>query len=147
MPILTAAIAADGPVIPILIGVSGPRAQALKDAGLAIPTPVLVRGLIDTGASCTAVDPQVIADLGLEPRGTISIVTPSTGTGSHTCNQYDVALVFLMHPGGVHVKSLTLPVIESHLDGQGIRAFIGRDALADGIMIYNSQSGTLSLAF
>lgn len=118
MPILTLPLGGDGAIIPILLHVSGPRQQVLRAANQPIPPPVLGRGLIDTGASGTAVDPSVVQALGLVPTGTINIVTPSTGAVPHVCNQYDIALVILMAQQ-LHVASLTIPVVE-------VRANIGK---------------------
>lgn len=79
-----------GPVVNAGIGVSEGRRAALIAANQAVPAPQYVRGLIDTGASFTSVDPIILANLGLTPTGTIDIVTPSTGQGVHTTDTYDV---------------------------------------------------------
>jgi hypothetical protein len=47
----------DGPLIDIFVGVSFPRRDALKAAGHVAPNPIRARALIDTGASCSCVDP------------------------------------------------------------------------------------------
>ena len=49
-----------GPVCQVRIGVSGPTADLLKQQGKPGPTPVEIMALIDTGASGTAVKPEVI---------------------------------------------------------------------------------------
>jgi hypothetical protein len=61
-----------------------------------VPPPVIVRALIDTGASCTCLDPLVIAKLGLAPSGTVQVHTPSTAGSAVTCNQFDVAVGVFM---------------------------------------------------
>jgi len=119
----------------------------LRAAGQPIPPPVVGRGLIDTGASSTAIDPSVIQSLGLLPRGTINILTPSTGAVPHVCNQYDISLIILMTPPQFHVASLTIPVVESQLLNQGIHALIGRDVLSNGMFVYNGKANTISIAF
>ncbi len=50
---------------------------------MAIPNPVAVKGLVDTGASCTVIDPTVVQRLGLTPTGSTMILTPSTGSTPH----------------------------------------------------------------
>ena len=147
MPLLTVSIEPAGLVVPVMVSVSQPRLGLLKSAGLPIPEAVSVRALIDTGASCTAIDPSVLRQLGLPPTGTVSIVTPSTGTTPHTCNQFDVGLAFVMPPNGIHVATVTLPVVEASLDSHGIQALIGRDVLSKGLLVYNGPNNSLSLAF
>lgn len=145
MPLITLDILPFGPVIDILVGVTKPRAEMLKKDGKTEPQPVQVRGLVDTGASCTAIDPDVLKQLGLDPKGTTQIQTPSTGKLPHTCNQYDVSL-YLPHPSVVF-RIPALPVIESCLSNQGIGALIGRDVLANCFLFYNGAVNRFALAF
>jgi hypothetical protein len=92
MPAIHANIAAGGPLLIAHIGVSVPRMQAILDAGGVVPTAIVGTFLIDTGASGTCVDETFIAQLGLQPTGTVPIRTPSTGVGLHHCNQFDVSM-------------------------------------------------------
>ena len=145
MPHLTAQCARQGPLLDLLIGVSAPRQQALEAAALPVPPPKPIRGLIDTGASCTCVDPSVFAQLGITPTGMTSIVTPSTGETPHVCNQFDVRIV-LVHPES-SIAFNALPVIESRLAHQGFQALIGRDMLSRCLLVYDGKHGAFSLAF
>jgi len=146
MPHLTLPFSAGAPVIDLLVGVSGPRAEALKKANQAIPNPIPVRALIDTGASCTSIDPTVLKSLGVPSTGTIPCHTPSTKSGQpHMANQFDVSLV-LIHPLLTRAFH-ALPVIESELCHQGIHAILGRDILSFCLLTYDGQSQSFSLAF
>ena len=147
MPILTAPISEQGLIVPIAISVSQPRCDALTAAGVQVPRPMRGRGLIDTGASCSAVDRAVIQSLGLSATGSTTILTPSTGTESHECSLFDVALVILMGSAQKHTPSATTAVIEATLSGQGFHALIGRDVLSQGLLVYDGKAGNLSLAF
>ena len=69
MPSITVPLSARGPIIDLAVAISAPRRAAMAEAGLAIPTPVAVKGLVDTGASCTVIDPAVVQELGLTPTG------------------------------------------------------------------------------
>ena len=53
MPHLSLPFSAGAPVIDLHVGVSGPRAEALRKAGLPIPPMMQLRALINAGASCT----------------------------------------------------------------------------------------------
>lgn len=129
-----------GPICQVQIGVSQPTANLLREQGKPIPQPVEITALIDTGASGTAVKPEIVQRLQLTPRGVASIATPSTAAQS--CNVYDVSLTF---PTGVMLSIIT--VIEVPLEGQSIQGLIGRDVLAHGILIYSGYTNTFSLSF
>ena len=145
MPFLTVQFAANGPLIDLMIGVSHPREQALRKAAQPVPAAVVVRGLIDTGASCTCIDPEIVSMLSLVPTGTTAMLTPSTGTAPHQCNQFDVRII-LTHPD-ISFTFEALPVIESCLKHQGIRALIGRDILSRCMFVYDGKNAIFSLAF
>jgi hypothetical protein len=139
---------ANGPVLTVVIGVSVARGDALMTAGQPVPAGISARALIDTGASCTCVDPSILAKLELTPTGTVSVHTPSTGPAAHLAEQYDVSLII---PGaGTHHVPLALPaipVMAADLSVQGIDALIGRDVLRDCIFIYNGSVGLFTIAF
>ena len=148
MPHLTIALdPIGGPVLPIGVAVSHARREALAAAGQDAPPVISVRALVDTGASCTCVDPSVLQALQLPPTGSVAVHTPSTGA-PHQTQQYDVSIII---PGaGIHHLPLTLdaiPVISADLSVQGIHALIGRDVLQDCILIFNGTVGEFTLAF
>jgi hypothetical protein len=145
MPHLTVRITPDGAILDVKIGVSIPRAEALQKSGQIVPPLRPIRGLIDTGASCSAVDPSVLNALGLTPTGTTSISTPSTGAQPHICNQYDVRMV-VPHPD-TPLDMEAMPVIDSTLAQWGIQALIGRDVLQKCMFVYNGDEETFTLAF
>ena len=147
MPILTLPLEIGGAIIDVCFEVSGPRREALEKASLEIPAPIMVRALVDTGASCTCLDPAAIRKLELAPSGTVSLHTPSTGSKPHVCNQFDVAVGIVMDDNRVHLSSLIIPVIESDLNVLGFQALLGRDVLDQGILVYNGHHRLLTLAF
>src|SRR5438128_1298786 len=129
MPHLTLQHGPAGPLLDVFIGVSLPRENALKKANQPVPPIQTVRGLIDTGASISAIDPSITTALSLVPTGQTTILTPSTGATAHPCTQYDIRLI-LSHPA-VNFYIHALAVVESALAHQGIQALIGRDVLAN----------------
>lgn len=138
MPSITLSFTGNGsPIIKVCVGVSVPRFQALKAAGIPAPNLQLGDFLIDTGASHTAIDPTLIAPLGLTQTGMIPIHTPSTGGVPVMCPQYDVALYI---PSGSAQPVWTipaLPITASSFAGQGIAGLLGRDVLEKAVFIYN----------
>jgi len=146
MPHLTLPIAPNGPLLHFVVAVSKPRAEALVKAGMPVPTPVNVVGLIDTGASITSIDPAVLKALGAVSTGTIPLQTPSTKAAApHIANQFDVSihLVHRMITRTFHA----VPVVEAELAHQGIQALIGRDILIFCLLTYDGEAGTFCLGF
>jgi predicted aspartyl protease len=145
MPHLTLEISAGGPILDIAVCVSNARANAMHAAGQVPRSPIQVRGLVDTGASFTFIDPTVFERLGIPPSGTTPIRTPSTGQQPHIAHVYDVNLV-LMHPS-LGYQFQNVPVAACELQIQGIQALIGRDVLRMCLFIYDGQSGRFTLGF
>lgn len=136
-----------GPIVEAYVGVSVPRRTALIAAKQQVPNPIPIRGLLDTGATGTAIDPSVLTALGLTPTGTILVNTPTTGANPATVEQYDVAFVILGPPNGTPLFSQTLPVVASELlTAQGFHALIGRDILSQCVFVYNG-SGFFTLGY
>ncbi len=138
-----------GPVLQALVAVSNPRRTALGKAGQPVPNPVPIRALVDTGASCTCVDPTVLKDgLKLTPTGSVSVNTPTTGATPHDAEQYDIALYIPAVAGQPVLVFETIPVVSSVLlSSQGFHALIGRDILQQCLFIYNGATGTFTLGY
>jgi hypothetical protein len=118
----------------------------LLAAGQLVPNPVQIRGLLDTGASGTAIDPTVLTALGLTPTGTTLVLTPTTGNTPQPADQYDVGFL-IPAPNGAPLFSQTLPVMASELlAAQGFHALIGRDILSQCVFVYNG-SGFFTLSY
>lgn len=120
----------------------------MQAAGLVVPQFVTGNFLVDTGASCTCVDPQFVASLQLIATGNVPMQTPSTAGVPVYCNQYDVS-AFLPDSGsgggGFYIGAL--PVIETSFAGQGIEGLIGRDIIDRCTMVYNGSAGMFTLAY
>jgi hypothetical protein len=140
-------IAAEGPILSALVAVSEARHAALKAAEQPIPAPVPIRALVDTGASCTCVDPSVLAALNLTPTGQAFLNTASSGQTPHSADVYDIAFAI---PTGDRVPLFlrNVPVVATELlDAQGFHALVGRDILEHCVLIYNGDIGFFTLAF
>lgn len=149
MPHFTLQVLQNGPIVTALIGVSQSRQVALTAAGQTIPPVVPIQALIDTGASCTCIDPSTIASLQLTPTGTVAMVTPSSGAQPHTTYQYDIGIV-IPGPSASHAPFVlpTLAVAECALfASQGFHALIGRDVLEHCVLTYNGSTRLFILAY
>lgn len=143
MPSLTSTIDRWGAMADVRVMLSNQRVEALKLAGLPYASPQTALGLIDTGASCSAIDAELAHSLKLEPRGVTHVHTPSTGTAYEIRKIYDVSFV-LGHdqPGALHV---TLSVIEAEFASQGFFVLIGRDVLSQCVFTYHGPTGRYTL--
>jgi hypothetical protein len=129
------------------VGVSKARGIALISAGLTVPEPLPIRALIDTGASCTCIDPVILQNLNLTPTGSVLIHTPTTGLQATTRNQYDVALM-IPNPDGFPFIQLTVAAVECELFvPQGIHALFGRDVLRQCFFTMDGLNDTFTLAY
>jgi hypothetical protein len=134
-------------MVDAVVTVSAARRTALIAANQQVPNPVPIRGLLDTGASGTAVDPSVLTTLGLTPTGSTLVNTPTTGATPQPVDLYDVGFVIPGPAGGSHLFSQTLPVMASELlAAQGFHALIGRDILSQCVFVYNG-SGFFTLSY
>lgn len=88
MPVLTFPVQADGLLVDAMIGLDRSELQALIAAGQPLPVPLLIRGVIDTGADVTAVAPSILARLGVPPGKTVQT---HTAGGPVNTSIYDVS--------------------------------------------------------
>jgi predicted aspartyl protease len=108
--------------------VSDAAQQALIAANQPVPTPVQVDALIDTGATGSVIASGIAQQLGLQPVGVVPVSTPSSSNVPMAT--YAVRLLL---PGGIIFETTA---IEAPMQGQGIGALIGRDVLANAVLVY-----------
>jgi hypothetical protein len=60
MPTLIGSISPWGPTINIKVMQTNQRVEALKKSGQKFSSPMVILGLIDTGASLSALDPSIV---------------------------------------------------------------------------------------
>jgi len=145
MPVLTGTVGRLGLVIPVVFMQSPQFVTALKKAALPFSPPVHGDGLIDTGASISAIDRSLVVRLGLQARNSVLIHTPSSGPGGDIRNQYDISIT--LGDGDPNPLSLVLPVIESEFTSQGFDALIGRDILRHCELYYHGGQNIFTLSF
>ena len=121
------------------VWVGTPVEEILKKGGVKLPEPVAAKGMIDTGATGSVIQPAIAQQLGLHPVGVVHISTPSSE--NVPCPQYVVRLIF---PNNVIVEALA---IEAPLRGQHIQCLIGRDVLAHDVFVYTGYINQFTLSF
>ena len=147
MPHFTLPIDENGPLLNAVVHVSGARSTVLRSLGQPVPNAVPVRALVDTGASITCVDPQVMDQLDITPRGKATCLTPSTGEGHVFMDEYDVCISVYrdLHEAPCRIDDLA--IVESVLEPQGFLVLLGRDFLSRCILHYNGVTRSYTLAF
>jgi hypothetical protein len=102
--------------------------------------------LLDTGASHCSLSDAIIAQLGLQPTGSIQMHTPSTGSTPVTAATYDVDFVFQGHNGQSHAL-INQAVNGCNLSAQGIDGLLGRDFMSAGRLTYSGPDSFCYLSF
>jgi Aspartyl protease len=147
MPHFLQSTSPQGLAVSAAVTVSNARRQALLDAGEPVPAAQQIVALLDTGASISAVDPSVLAALGLTATGKVEIHTPSTQGVPIHADTYDVCIgIFAVRDGDAHFISDPVQVFASIL-GNGVQALIGTDILKRCILTYNGADDCFTLAW
>ena len=131
---------ADGPIIEVLIAPSRHLVEVMQSNKQTPPQPVKAIAMIDTGASSSVVNQDIIKQLGIEPIAAVKINTPSDSGVS--CFQYQAVIMF---PSKVAIG--TSELIAAPLKGQPVQCLIGRDILKNSVLIYNGYAQTITLSF
>lgn len=133
-------LAVRGPVLQVEIHLPTPLAQHYQTTGRTLPQPTVGLAMVDTGASKTCVDAEVIVAMAVPPLNEIQIHTPAGLTSQYL---YPARLVF----PGTPLPSIDFSsVVGSQLSAQGIVALIGRDVLQHFLLVYNGPAGMFSLS-
>lgn len=134
------ALAKDGSTLEVEVHVTDRHAKILEDNNENIPSPQSGKGLIDTGASISAIDVETLQELNISPIGATKVSTPS---GEDMQELYAVKFSF---PGKGLPDMTSLNVLGSNLKKQNICALIGRDILRHCLLVYDGTSGSIMLA-
>lgn len=108
MPQISGGYGPSGVIIDVWIGVSDPRANAMRAVGQSVPSPIRLPFLVDSGADTTMVNEDTMRSLAIPQRGARDIVGSTTHIAPTTCNSYDVR--FELRTPGEH--ALVLPALE-----------------------------------
>jgi len=129
----------NGPLFDIEIAVPSALEQFLIQRGQPIPQPIKGQALVDTGATFSAVEDNVIKRLGVNPVGRMQT---GTAGGPQVQNVYPARFIF----AGLGIVFETGRATGVNLTGTGVVALIGRDVLSNTVFIYNGPMGTVTLS-
>lgn len=129
-----------GPVFDVGLTIPRVLSQCLVAGGLAVPPPIKVSAMVDTGADCSLVVPGIMQRLGMHA---IDVVPVNTAIACDVmCSVYCATIIF---PNNRWVE--TDEIVEAQLADQRIQFLIGRDILRECLFIYNGQDEIVTLSF
>lgn len=128
-----------GPIVEAHIDATDEEKASIAASGREAHGPVGMLAVVDTGASNTVIQVGLAQSLGLEPVGTRLMNTPSSA--DFECLEYNVRIVL---PNDVGFQ---LPVLEAPLEDQNIQCMIGRDILAQAVLVYIGYNNQFTLSF
>lgn len=139
------ALAGVGAVARVEVNLPQPLIELLSEQGKSIPAASTGTALIDTGASRTCVDESVLATLGINAIGLVSV---GTAAGSIERPLFPARLGFPEFKLVVDLSS----VIAVDLQGQIVQdspliALVGRDILRFCQFIYDGSGGFFTLSY
>lgn len=136
---------ATGPLLSVEISLPAALAEFITKQKKTIPAPKTGFALIDTGATKSGVDIDVIRELKVSPVG---ITTTLTAGGPKEVYLYPAHFRF---PGeGLEIEFssvLGVNLKEQQVNKQPIIALLGRDILSRFIFVYNGPAGMFTVAF
>lgn len=149
MPYITIQVSPQGLVCDAFVHVSKARREALLAAKQPVPPAQRIRALVDTGASCTCIDPSYATALGLTPKGAkVQIDTASTAGTPFEADQYDISLIILNpDPNDYPLIRPTIPASGMELLDLGLDALIGRDVLSGCMLVYDGKNEQFSIVY
>ena len=108
-----------------------------------------LRALVDTGASHTFVDANILHGLLLMPVGKARMHTPSSGVMGASSDTFEISLALLGTAGVENALEFpTLRVTSAEFSSvQNFDALIGRDVLQHCVLTYNGSMGWFTLAY
>lgn len=133
-----------GPVLNLAIGVSEVRTEVLRKEGKAIPSSLILRGLVDTGADGIALDIEHLQALGIPNRGFEPVHTMD---GKKYCQRFDVSLTLHME-GDKELFLEAEPCLAfRNLKHRGFDLLIGRQVLDRFVFILDGPRKMFELKY
>jgi hypothetical protein len=128
----------DGPQIDIEISAPSDEIRDGTAVGLEYPRPFGIHALIDTGASLTVVNPQVVTTCKLRHTGFATVASVEK------FGKYPQHAAWIRFPGTKLAGLDGVPVVACEMIKQPYACLIGRDILRNWLLTYNGN-GTVSI--
>jgi hypothetical protein len=149
-----------GPTIKATWRVPAERLDALKDAGLPVPQPVVGEMLVDTGASATCIAEDAALELGLQA---VDLEEHYGAGGKHKSTIYAATiLISIVKDDGTTsymegtIRAAGIPHLRDYFDNKQVKqggnpvrmvGLLGRDLLRLSRMNYQGTKGVVNYTF
>ena len=138
----------DGPQVRVRVELTRAAVLVRRRAGQAVPQPVELSALIDTGADCTCLDVSVVRRLGLPLQTATFVFAPGVrGLGFTPQREASLAVLHPTPHPNLELRFPSLPVAELDLRGVRCAALLGRDVLARCVLTYDGPRAAFTLAY
>jgi len=134
-----------GPILSVEISIPSALASALTKENKPTPNPTTGWALIDTGATRSCVDDDVIRKLGVNPIGAGDI---HNSGGKQSVNFFPAHFRFpgVPLPEIEFTSAIGVNISAQKVNNQPIIALLGRDILRSCVFIYNGTLGMYTLS-
>lgn len=137
-----------GVIVPVRDYFSRTEARRRRTSQEALPPPLELNALIDTGAECSCLNPTFAEKLALPLFRAKLVNAPDLG-GLSFNRTFDASLT-VMHPSGdphLNYQLPNLPLLELNLNFSGYDVLIGRDVLSRCTFIYDGRKRSFTLEY
>ena len=135
-----------GAVINVEVGPTRLQVETRRKRGQSRVNPSIIQGLLDTGASVSAIDPFVVLALQLTPVGMADVHSPTSGDDLEGRLLYRLRLGHIEPEVGGVFDALTVVGCDP-LAANGYLMLIGRDVLDRCEFLYDGPKGEFTLTF
>lgn len=130
----------EGPRIRISISAPEEEIEIGRAFAIVYPDPLSIVALVDTGASLTVINPELVQSCRLSQTG----FTKISSAGS--IGDFPTYAAHIEFPGYNLRGFEIIPVVACRLPQQSISCLIGRDVLRRWIFTYNGRTGEFAVA-
>jgi hypothetical protein len=147
MPRLDAPIGSNGPIIEVRLWVVPEDAANLAAAGLPIPRPFSVPGLVDTGAQVTAIQRSLAERMGIPAFSLLEARSSVLGDKARVVDVYRIQMTFGALEAPDPPKWRTIDAVGVSIVSPGATVLIGRDLLATCRFTYDGRKHRLMMSY
>lgn len=135
-----------GAIVRIEVGVSKVETKRRRHERLAIPQPITVNALIDTGAQITCLSPDCTRSLDLPLTGVRLVNAPElSGLIPTSFREIRISILTSEEVVTPLIDLPNLPIAELDLTGLEFEAVLGRDVLKHCVFLYDGLNETFTL--
>ena len=143
MPAITQALIDGHARLRVKLDVRDSLRTALATSGMSAPTPLEEEAMIDTGASITCIDREVVQRLGLLPVTKEEVRTPN---GPPAGEQWDVYYLSLrIENAAGDFWRPAIRAVEAAIAHTGVKVLLGSEALENCVFLYDRRGHVFSL--